>query len=147
MWLEAVRSIAAYLRDKGINATVQIGGYAPPNVRPDEANRQGCIFVMRDSERPQDTNNLIEDAVITISVDVWVKSSSPDLEEGYALLYELEHQLEKALYSFRDEVNFIADGVQLLNLVITERMGSAESLRPRLGSHYSIALTVYDSNK
>lgn len=142
LWFKVLESLRDYLRTADVADQVYIGGYKPSDVRPNE-NGKGLIFIQRDRERPA-SDDLVQDMRVQVSVDTWVKSSVSYLEKGYRALAHLEGALMAALRRYEKETTYIADGVQLMQLKITETAGDGDSVRPLVGSRTSLEIIVYE---
>lgn len=142
LWLKVIKSIGDHLRAAKIADEVILGGYNPRNVRPNPKGK-GLIYLMRDRERPSNTD-LVPDTSIQISLDTWVQSDNKNLTVGYEALARLENAVMDALRRYEETVTWIADGVQLLQLRITETAGDGDSVRPLVGSRCAIEVIVYE---
>ena len=141
LWLKVIKSIGDHLRAAKIADEVILGEYNPRNVRPNPKGK-GLIYLMRDRERPSNTD-LVPDTSIQISLDTWVQSDNKNLTVGYEALARLENAVMDALRRYEETVTWIADGVQLLQLRITETAGDGDSVRPLVGSRCSLEVIVY----
>ena len=142
LWLKVIKSIGDHLRTAKIADEVILGGYNPRNVRPNPKGK-GLIYLMRDRERPSNTD-LVPDTSIQISLDTWVQSDNKNLAVGYEALARLENAVMDALRRYEETVTWVADGVQLLQLKITETAGDGDSVRPLVGSRTSLEIIVYE---
>ena len=142
LWLKVIKSIGDHLRAAKIADEVILGGYNPRNVRPNPKGK-GLIYLMRDRERPSNTD-LVPDTSIQISLDTWVQSDNKNLAVGYEALARLENAVMDALRRYEETVTWVADGVQLLQLKITETAGDGDSVRPLVGSRTSLEIIVYE---
>ena len=87
---------------------------------------------------------------VTVYLEAWVREDSPKLEYGYASLSELEMTIDKALTLLRDRVTrldtkycVLDKKYQLMDLVVERRIGDADSIRPHVGSQYTIRCKLY----
>ena len=128
LWLKVLESLRDYLRAAKIADDVILGGYNPRNVRPNPKGK-GLIYLMRDRERPA-------------SEDL-VQSDDKNLTVGYEALARLENAVMDALRRYEETVTWVADGVQLLQLRITETAGDGDSVRPLVGSRCALEVIVY----
>lgn len=142
LWIKLLKSLGAHLRAADVADQVIIGGYKPADIRPDP-NGRGIVYLLRDRERPAD-NDLVQDTAVQISVDTWVRSESKDLADGYEALARLERAVMEALRTYEERVTWIADGVQLLRIRITETAGDGDNVRPLVGSRCSLEVIVYE---
>lgn len=142
LWLKVIKSIGDHLRTAKIADEVILGGYNPRNVRPNPKGK-GLIYLMRDRERPSNTD-LVPDTSIQISLDTWVQSDNKNLAVGYEALARLENAVMDALRRYEETVTWVADGVQLLQLKITETAGDGDSVRPLVGGRTSLEIIVYE---
>ncbi len=142
LWLKVIKSIGDHLRAAKIADEVILGGYNPRNVRPNPKGK-GLIYLMRDRERPSNTD-LVPDTSIQISLDTWVQSDNKNLTVGYEALARLENAVMEALREYEETVTWVTDGVQLMQLKITETAGDGDSVRPLVGSRTSIEIIVYE---
>ena len=142
LWLKVIKSIGDHLRAAKIADEVILGGYNPRNVRPNPKGK-GLIYLMRDRERPSNTD-LVPDTSIQISLDTWVQSDNKNLTVGYEALARLENAVIEALREYEETVTWVTDGVQLMQLKITETAGDGDSVRPLVGSRTSIEIIVYE---
>ena len=142
LWLKVIKSIGDHLRAAKIADEVILGGYNPRNVRPNPKGK-GLIYLMRDRERPSNTD-LVPDTSIQISLDTWVQSDNKNLAVGYEALARLENAVMAALREYEETVTWVTDGVQLMQLKITETAGDGDSVRPLVGSRTSIEIIVYE---
>jgi hypothetical protein len=142
LWLKVIKSIGDHLRAAKIADEVILGGYNPRNVRPNPKGK-GLIYLMRDRERPSNTD-LVPDTSIQISLDTWVQSDNKNLTVGYEALSRLENAVMEALREYEETVTWVTDGVQLMQLKITETAGDGDSVRPLVGSRTSLEIIVYE---
>lgn len=142
LWLKVIKSIGDHLRAAKIADEVILGGYNPRNVRPNPKGK-GLIYLMRDRERPSNTD-LVPDTSIQISLDTWVQSDNKNLAVGYEALARLENAVMEALREYEKTVTWVTDGVQLMQLKITETAGDGDSVRPLVGSRTSLEIIVYE---
>lgn len=142
LWLKVIKSIGDHLRAAKIADEVILGGYNPRNVRPNPKGK-GLIYLMRDRERPSNTD-LVPDTSIQISLDTWVQSDNKNLTMGYEALARLENAVMEALREYEETVTWVTDGVQLMQLKITETAGDGDSVRPLVGSRTSLEIIVYE---
>lgn len=142
LWLKVLESLRDHLRAAKIADDVILGGYNPRNVRPNPKGK-GLIYLMRDRERPA-SEDLVQDTSVQISLDTWVQSDDKNLTVGYEALARLENAVMDALRRYEETVTWIADGVQLLQLRITETAGDGDSVRPLVGSRCAIEVIVYE---
>jgi hypothetical protein len=142
LWLKVIKSIGDHLRAAKIADEVILGGYNPRNVRPNPKGK-GLIYLMRDRERPA-SEDLVQDTSVQISLDTWVQSDDKNLTVGYEALARLENAVMDALQRYEETVTWVADGVQLMQLKITETAGDGDSVRPLVGSRTSIEIIVYE---
>ena len=109
----------------------------------------GHVVLMRGDEslgNAKDTKTLD----VTVYLEAWISEASPELEYGYASLSELETTVDKALTLLRDRVTrldkhycVLDDKYQLMDLVVERRIGDADSIRPLVGSQYTIRCKLY----
>ena len=142
LWLKVIKSIGDHLRAAKIADEIILGGYNPRNVRPNPKGK-GLIYLMRDRERPSNTD-LVPDTRIQISLDTWVQSDNKNLAVGYEALARLENAVMEALREYEETVTWVTDGVQLMQLKITETAGDGDSVRPLVGSRTSLEIIVYE---
>ena len=142
LWLIVLKSLRDHLQAAKIADDVIIGGYNPRNVRPNPKGK-GLIYLMRDRERPSNTD-LVPDTRIQISLDTWVQSDNKNLAVGYEALARLENAVMEALREYEETVTWVTDGVQLMQLKITETAGDGDSVRPLVGSRTSLEIIVYE---
>ena len=142
LWLKALKSLQAHFIKAAVADEVILGGYNPANVRA-KPDGKGILYLMRDRECPA-SDDLVENIRITLTVDAWVRSDSKEMYEGYEALARLERVLMDALRRYAADVAWIADGVQLLHLSITETGGDRDSMRPLVGSRFTVELLVYE---
>ena len=142
LWLSVLESLRDHLHAAKIADDVILGGYNPRNVRPNPKGK-GLIYLMRDRERPSNTD-LVPDTSIQISLDTWVQSDNKNLTVGYEALARLENAVMEALREYEETVTWVTDGVQLMQLKITETAGDGDSVRPLVGSRTSLEIIVYE---
>ncbi len=142
LWLKALESLQVHLIKAVIADEVILGGYNPANVRA-KTDGMGVLYLMRDREHPA-SDDLVESVRITLTVDAWVRSDSKTMHDGYEALARLERDLMEALKRYASEVTWIAEGVQLLHMKITETGGDRDSMRPLVGSRFTVELLVYE---
>lgn len=142
LWLKVLESLRDHLRAAKIADDVILGGYNPRNVRPNPKGK-GLIYLMRDRERPA-SEDLVQDTSVQISLDTWVQSDDKNLTVGYEALARLENAVMDALRRYEETVTWVTDGVQLMQLKITETAGDGDSVRPLVGSRTSLEIIVYE---
>ena len=142
LWLKALESLRDYLCKADIADEVILGGYNPANVRAKPDSR-GVLYLMRDRERPE-SEDLVESIRVTFTVDAWVRSDSAVMSDGYEALARLEGALTETLKQYAAETTWIVPDVQLLHMKITETGGDRDSMRPLVGSRFTVELLVYE---
>lgn len=142
LWLKALESLRDYLCKVDIADEVILGGYNPANVRA-KSDGRGILYLMRDSERPE-SDDLVASIRVTLTVDAWVRSDSAVMSDGYTALARLERALTETLKQYAAETTWITVGVQLLHLKITETGGDRDSMRPLVGSRFTVELIAYE---
>ena len=140
LWLKTLERLRDALKAADIADEVIIGGYAPTDVRPNPEGK-GLIYLQRDRERPEDTD-MIPSISILCTIDAWVRSDSKDPADGYAAIARLESGIEEALQKFAREITWMDHDVQPLRLRITETAGDGDSMRPCVGSRFSVEIIL-----
>lgn len=145
MWLDLIDYVAKALRDARAAKTVTIGGINPAQMEVDE---RGVIILMRGEEEPGD-ENVVNGLSVTLFLEAWVREDDPDVRNGYVRLSALEAHIDEVFTQIRTDVGalenaMINDRYQLVDIRVTGRVGDADSLRPLLGSQYTIKAIIYD---
>lgn len=145
MWLDLIDYVAKALRDARAAKTVTIGGINPAQMEVDE---RGAIILMRGEEEPGD-ENVVNGLSVTLFLEAWVREDDPDVRNGYVRLSALEAHIDEVFTQIRTDVGalenvMINDRYQLVDIRVTGRVGDADSLRPLLGSQYTIKAIIYD---
>lgn len=145
MWLDVLGYIAEVLRAKQAAGHVIIGGVNPTQAGVD---RDGVVILMRGEEAPGD-DRVAGGLVVTFYLETWIRDDSPDIRQGYECLRELELRVDEVLTQVRTDIGalndpMINDTYQLVDLQVTQKVGDADSLRPLVGTQYTVLATIYD---
>lgn len=146
MWYETLTALKKAINEVNSNVEVSLGAIPPQHLN---VGIGGHVVLMRGDEalgNAKDTR--IFD--VTVYLEAWVREDSLNLEYGYASLSELEITIDKALTHLRERVTkldkhyCVLDGkYQLMDLVVERRIGDADSIRPHVGSQYTIRCKLY----
>lgn len=146
MWYETLKALKRAINEVNSNVDVSLGAILPKHLN---VGIGGQVILMRGDEalgNVKDTKTLD----VTVYLEAWVREDSPELEYGYANLSELEMTIDKALTLLRDRVTrldtkycVLDEKYQLMDLVIERRIGDADSIRPHVGSQYTIRCKLY----
>ena len=146
MWYETLKALKRAINEVNSNVDVSLGAIPPQHLN---VGIGGQVILMRGDEalgNVKDTKTLD----VTVYLEAWVREDSPELEYGYANLSELEMTIDKALTLLRDRVTrldtkycVVDKKYQLMDLVVERRIGDADSIRPHVGSQYTIRCKLY----
>lgn len=146
MWYETLKALKRVINEVNSNVEVSLGAIPHQHLN---VGIGGHIVLMRGDEalgNVKDTKTLD----VTVYLEAWVREDSPELEYGYASLSELEKTVDKALTLLRDRVTrldtkycVLDQKYQLMDLVVERRIGDADSIRPLVGSQYTIRCKLY----
>lgn len=146
MWYETLKALKRAINEVNSNVKVSLGAIPHQHLN---VGIGGNIVLMRGDEalgNVKDTKTLD----VTVYLEAWVREDSPELEYGYANLSELEMTIDKALTLLRDRVTrldtkycVLDEKYQLMDLVVERRIGDADSIRPHVGSQYTIRCKLY----
>lgn len=146
MWYETLKALKRAINEVNSNVDVSLGAILPQHLN---VGIGGQVILMRGDEalgNVKDTKTLD----VTVYLEAWVREDSPELEYGYANLSELEMTIDKALTLLRDRVTrldtkycVLDEKYQLMDLVVERRIGDADSIRPHVGSQYTIRCKLY----
>lgn len=146
MWYETLKALKGAINEVNSNVEVSLGAIPPQHLN---VGIGGHVVLMRGDEalgNAKDTRTLD----VTVYLEAWVREDSPKLEYGYASLSELETTVDKALTHLRERVTkldkhycVLDDKYQLMDLVVERRIGDADSIRPHVGSQYTIRCKLY----
>lgn len=146
MWYETLKALKRAINEVNSNVDVSLGAIPPQHLN---VGIGGHVVLMRGDEalgNVKDTKTLD----VTVYLEAWVREDSPELEYGYANLSELEMTIDKALTLLRDRVTrldtkycVLDEKYQLMDLVVERRIGDADSIRPHVGSQYTIRCKLY----
>lgn len=146
MWYETLKALKRAINEVNSNVDVSLGAILPQHLN---VGIGGQVILMRGDEalgNVKDTKTLD----VTVYLEAWVREDSPELEYGYASLSELEMTIDKALTLLRDRVTrldtkycVLDEKYQLMDLVVERRIGDADSIRPHVGSQYTIQCKLY----
>lgn len=145
MWLDLIDYVAKAFKDARVAKSIIIGGINPTQTEPDE---KGVIILMRGEEEPSN-ERIVNGLSVTLFLEAWVREDDPDVQKGYVRLSALEERIDEVLTQIRTDVGtlentMINDKYQLVDIRVTERVGDSDSLRPLLGSQYTIKAIIYD---
>ena len=146
MWYETLTALKKAINEVNSNVEVSLGAIPPKHL---DVGIGGHVVLMRGDEslvNAKDTRTLD----VTVYLEAWVREDSPELEDGYASLSELEMTIDKALTYLRERVTkldehycVLDEKYQLMNLVVERRIGDSDSIRPLVGSQYTIRCKLY----
>ena len=146
MWYETLKALKRAINEVNSNVDVSLGAILPQHLN---VGIGGQVILMRGDEalgNAKDTKTLD----VTVYLEAWVREDSPKLEYGYASLSELEKTVDKALTHLRERVTkldtkycVLDEQYQLMDLVVERRIGDADSIRPHVGSQYTIRCKLY----
>ena len=146
MWYEILTALKKAINEVNSNVEVSLGAIPPKHL---DVGIGGHVVLMRGDEslgNAKDTRTLD----VTVYLEAWVREDSPELEDGYASLSELEMTIDKALTYLRERVTkldehycVLDEKYQLMNLVVERRIGDSDSIRPLVGSQYTIRCKLY----
>lgn len=146
MWYETLKALKRAINEVNSNVDVSLGAIPQQHLN---VGIGGQVILMRGDEalgNVKDTKTLD----VTVYLEAWVREDSPELEYGYANLSELEMTIDKALTLLRDRVTrldtkycVLDEKYQLMDLVVERRIGDADSIRPHVGSQYTIRCKLY----
>lgn len=146
MWYETLKALKRAINEVNSNVDVSLGAIPPQHLN---VGIGGHVVLMRGDEA---LGNAMDTKVldVTVYLEAWVCEDSPELEYGYANLSELEMTIDKALTLLRDRVTrldtkycVLDEKYQLMDLVVERRIGDADSIRPHVGSQYTIRCKLY----
>lgn len=146
MWYETLKALKRAINEVNSNVDVSLGAIPPQHLN---VGIGGHVVLMRGDEA---LGNAMDTKVldVTVYLEAWVREDSPKLEYGYANLSELEMTIDKALTLLRDRVTrldtkycVLDEKYQLMDLVVERRIGDADSIRPHVGSQYTIRCKLY----
>lgn len=110
-------------------------------------NETGVLVLYRGDES-YEGNDITE---ITLYFESWIRDDNKDLDKGYFKLANFERQIDKAISDLSQKVTtldvdycWVADDLQLLDLHIHKKQGDFDSVRPLLGSQYTIKAKIYE---
>lgn len=146
MWYKTLKALKRAINEVNSNVEVSLGAIPPRHL---DVGIGGHVVLMRGDEslgNAKDTRTLD----VTVYLEAWVCEDSPKLEDGYASLSELETTIDKALTHLRERVTkldthycVLDKKYQLMDLVVERRIGDADSIRPHVGSQYTIRCKLY----
>ena len=146
MWLETLRALKGAINEVNSNVEVSLGAIPPQHL---DVGIGGHVVLMRGDEALGDAKDT-KTLDVTVYLEAWIREDSPKLEDGYISLSELEMTIDKALTVLRDRVTrldkhycVLDDKYQLMDLVVERRIGDADSIRPHVGSQYTIRCKLY----
>lgn len=146
MWYETLKALKRAINEVNSNVDISLGAIPPKHL---DVGIGGHVVLMRGDEvlgNAKDTRTLD----VTVYLEAWVREDSLNLEYGYASLSELEITIDKALTHLRERVTkldehycVLDEKYQLMDLVVESRIGDADSIRPHVGSQYTIRCKLY----
>lgn len=145
MWLDVLNYLAKVFREEHIGKTVFVGGISPTEAEVDD---RGALILMRGEERPKGESTPYE-SEMTFYLELWIRDDSSDIKAGYERLARLEEKVDTVLNGIRENIGsledcMVNDHMQLLDVRITAKVGDADSLRPLVGSQYTLQALLYD---
>ena len=146
MWYETLKALKRAINEVNSNVDVSLGAILPQHLN---VGIGGQVILMRGDEALGNVKGT-KTLDVTVYLEAWVREDSPELEYGYANLSELEMTIDKALTLLRDRVTrldtkycVLDEKYQLMDLVVERRIGDADSIRPHVGSQYTIRCKLY----
>ncbi|WP_277301195.1 hypothetical protein [Veillonella montpellierensis] len=146
MWYYVLTLLKRAITEMDSTIEVSLGAIPPEHL---DVGSNGNVLLIRGDEdmaEAKDTKMLD----VTIYLEAWVREDSPNLENGYKLLTKLEESIDKALTVVRQAVTsldeqycVLNDRYQLMDIVVERKVGDLDSIRPLVGSQYTIRCKLY----
>lgn len=141
-----MKALRRAIEEENCHIPVTMGAVLPQHL---DVGVDGHVVIMRGHEelgQGLDTRTL----EVTIYLEAWAYEDSPDLEEGYTALSHVEDTIDVALTKLRNKVTALDESYcvlderfQLMDLVVERRIGDSDSVRPFIGSQYTIRCLMY----
>lgn len=146
MWLEVLKHVAKKLQKSKAAPRVMLGAVNPARA---EVTSAGTILLVRGNETSAEEDRG-ELSIVTIYLEAWVRDDAPDMVKGYERLAKLEAKIDAALNELREQAGrldeaaaMISPALQLVDIQIDTKTGDMDSMRPLVGTQYSIQVKVF----
>lgn len=150
MWFEVLQRIRDALNESGLSIHAKLGALIPQHA---EVSRAGTIMLVRGSETKND-ESMQDELLMTFYLEAWVRDDEAEFEPGYNLLASLEDRIEVVLGSIRNSVGALKEsvcvlncGYQILDICVKQKVGDLDSMRPLLGTQYTIEVRLFNLNQ
>lgn len=142
VWLDLLNYIADSIGAIEEAPAIVIGGKHPEmlGVKPDSA---GAVVLIRGTETFKN-RGLQYNAVVTFFLECWIRNDSPNMEEGYEQIAELEEKVDRVLATIKGNSGMITETAQLMDISIKTKAGDLDGRRPLVGSQYTIEAFIYE---
>lgn len=141
IWYDALSYIRGKIAGLEYAPSVELGAKNPKMLSLD-AGGPGAVLLIRGQEASED-EGLQSYIKVTVYLECWVRSDAQSLEAGYTQLAALETRIDGVLEAIREESEMITPGYQLMDIVVDQKTGDVDSMRPLIGSQYTVILTVH----
>lgn len=150
MWFEVLQRIRDKLNESGLSISAKLGALIPQHA---EISGAGTIMLVRGSETKND-ESMQDELLMTFYLEAWVRDDEAEFESGYSLLAGLEERIEVVLGSIRNSVGALKEdvcvlncGYQILDICVKQKVGDLDSMRPLLGTQYTIEVRLFNLNQ
>lgn len=124
--------------------------YGAINPKALDVGKNGSVLLIRGNE----TANQLEthtERIVTFYMELWTKEHGKDVGNAYESIDRLEQVVDGALTDYREKVlslyeedAFLNDNLQVLDVVITDKVGDMDSMRPLIGVQYTVQVRLYE---
>ncbi len=148
MWYELLYKLADVIGQANIVHEVKVGAYKPTNANVTD---EGVILLMRGDETNKDAklHNRVD---MTFYIELWTRGDVKDLSDGHKRLHDLEMAFEEVFISYREKLGaldatacMLDSGWQIMDICVDTRRGDLDSIRPLIGSQYTVTASLYDA--
>lgn len=146
MWYYVLTLIKRAITEMDSTIEVSLGAIPPEHL---DVGSSGNVLLIRGDEYMAEAKDT-KMSDVTVYLEAWVREDSPNLENGYKLLTKLEESIDKSLTVVREAVTsldeqycVLNDRYQLMDIVVERKVGDLDSIRPLVGSQYTIRCKLY----
>lgn len=148
MWLLFMKKLEEWLREEKVAPIISLGAVNPtePGI-----GGEGAVFIIRGEESRGD-EDVLSETRLTIYLETWVRDDSPKLQYGYERLHHIEERVDEALKKIRHGAGALDDKYarldgrfQLMDVCVSQKTGDLDSMRPLVGTQYTLEVMLYDT--
>ena len=146
-WYELMQRIQDVFNGTNLGIDTRLGLTISQNAG---VTANGVVMIGRGQEQKDDDVHL----KVTLYLEAWTKTGTKEFDKGYPQLVDLENKVDAILLAFRkacgelnEDVCVLDCGFQIVDLHVVNKVGDHDSIRPLLGTQYTIEARLFDLNE